>query len=143
MRILRLLGQNCLTVIKSFKLPNLCHLVRVQQEWTVFFICYPLVSLNACIYLFEGPVHVFWRRAWQPTPMFFPGESPWTEKPEGLQSIGSQRVRHDWCDLALAPSHYTLKDTVISGIGILFHVFPLSIILHYCKSNSVLIIVTL
>ena len=24
-----------------------------------------------------------------------PGESPWTEKPGGLQSIGSQRVRHN------------------------------------------------
>ena len=37
-----------------------------------------------------------WRRAWQPTPVFLPGESPWTEKPGGLQSLGSQRVRHDW-----------------------------------------------
>ena len=24
-----------------------------------------------------------------------PGESPWTEEPGGLQSMGSQRVRHD------------------------------------------------
>ena len=24
------------------------------------------------------------------------GESPWTEKPDWLQSMGSQRVRHDW-----------------------------------------------
>ena len=31
----------------------------------------------------------------QPTPGFLPGESPWTEKPGGLQSVGSQRVRHD------------------------------------------------
>ena len=38
----------------------------------------------------------FWRRAWQPTPVFLPGESPWTEEPGGLQSMGSQRVRHDW-----------------------------------------------
>ena len=22
-----------------------------------------------------------WRRAWQPTPVFLPGESPWTEEP--------------------------------------------------------------
>ena len=27
---------------------------------------------------------------------FLVGESPWTEKPGGLQSLGSQRVRHDW-----------------------------------------------
>ena len=36
-----------------------------------------------------------WRRAWQPTPVFLPGESPWTEEPGGLQSLGSQRVRYD------------------------------------------------
>ena len=34
-----------------------------------------------------------WRRAWQRTPVFLPGESQWTEEPGGLQSIGSQRVR--------------------------------------------------
>ena len=27
--------------------------------------------------------------------MFLPGESPWTEEPGGLQSLGSQRVGHD------------------------------------------------
>ena len=32
-----------------------------------------------------------WRRAWQPTPVFLPGESPWTEEPGGLQSMGLQR----------------------------------------------------
>ena len=37
-----------------------------------------------------------WRRAWPPTPVFLPGESPWTEEPGGLQSMGSKRVRHDW-----------------------------------------------
>ena len=37
-----------------------------------------------------------WRRAWQPTPVFLSGESPWTEEPGGLQSIGLQRVGHDW-----------------------------------------------
>ena len=28
------------------------------------------------------------------------GESPWTEEPGGLQSIGLQRVGHDWSSLA-------------------------------------------
>jgi len=28
-------------------------------------------------------------------PIFLPGESPWTEKPGGLQSMGSQRVGHN------------------------------------------------
>ena len=36
-----------------------------------------------------------WRREWQPTPVILPGESPWTEEPGGLQSMGSHRVRHD------------------------------------------------
>ena len=36
-----------------------------------------------------------WRRACQPTPVFLPGGSPWTEEPGGLQSTGSQRLRHD------------------------------------------------
>ena len=37
-----------------------------------------------------------WRRAWQPPPVFLPGESPRTAEPGGLQSMGSQRVGHDW-----------------------------------------------
>ena len=38
-----------------------------------------------------------WRRAWQLTPVFLPGASPWTEEePGGLQSMVSQRVGQDW-----------------------------------------------
>ena len=33
-----------------------------------------------------------WRRAWQSTLIFLPGES---QEPGGLQSIGSKRIRHD------------------------------------------------
>ena len=36
-----------------------------------------------------------WRRAWQSTPVFLPGESSWTEEPDGLRSIGLQRVGHN------------------------------------------------
>ena len=36
-----------------------------------------------------------WRRAWQPTPVFLPGESPGMEESGGLQSMGLQRIRHD------------------------------------------------
>ena len=35
------------------------------------------------------------RRAWQPTPVFLPGESPWTEESSRLQSVGLQRVGHN------------------------------------------------
>ena len=34
------------------------------------------------------PGKIPWRRAWQPTPVLLPGESPWTEEPGGLQSWG-------------------------------------------------------
>ena len=37
-----------------------------------------------------------WRRKWHPTPVFLPEKIPWTEESDGLQSKGSQRVRHDW-----------------------------------------------
>ena len=36
-----------------------------------------------------------WRRKWQPTPVFLPGESQGLGKPSGLLSMGSHRVRHD------------------------------------------------
>ena len=35
-----------------------------------------------------------WGRAWQPTPVFLPGESPQTEEPGGLQPTWSQGVRY-------------------------------------------------
>ena len=38
---------------------------------------------------------ILWRRKWQPAPVFLPGESPWTEEPCRLQSIGSQRGGHN------------------------------------------------
>ena len=41
-----------------------------------------------------------WRRAWQYTSIFLPAESPWTEEPDGPQSIGSHRLGHDWSNLA-------------------------------------------
>ena len=33
---------------------------------------------------------------WQHSPEFLPGNIPWTEEPGGLQSLGLQRVGHDW-----------------------------------------------
>ena len=46
---------------------------------------------------------ILWRRAWQPIPVFLPGESPWTEESSGLQSMGLQKVRHNW---ATKQTHY-------------------------------------
>ena len=52
---------------------------------------------------------ITWRRARQPTPVFSPGESPWTEEPGGLQSTGSQRVQHDWVTKPSATQLCSLK----------------------------------
>ena len=35
------------------------------------------------------------RREWQPTAVFLPGESSWTEEPGGLQPMDSQGAGHD------------------------------------------------
>ena len=38
---------------------------------------------------------------WQPTPVFLPGESPWTDEPGGLRSLRSQRVDvTEWLSIA-------------------------------------------
>ena len=31
-----------------------------------------------------------WRRKWQPTPAFFPGEIPWTEEPGELHGVAKE-----------------------------------------------------
>ena len=45
-----------------------------------------------------------YRRKWQPTPVFLPGESPGrgSGEPGGLPSMRPHRVGHDWSDLAAA-----------------------------------------
>ena len=51
-----------------------------------------------------------WRRKWQPTPVFLPRKSPWTEEPGGLQSMGLQRAEQDWSSWT-----YMYKDFIISS----------------------------
>ena len=49
-----------------------------------------------------------WRRAWQPLQSsVLAWKIPRTEKPGGLQSIESQRIRHDWSDLAHMHGFYS------------------------------------
>ena len=50
---------------------------------------------------------IAWRRKLQPIPVFLPGES-WTEEPEGLYSLGLQRV---W--QGLAPKQQCIKNQII------------------------------
>ena len=60
-----------------------------------------------------------WRRAWQPTPVFLPGESSWTEELGRLQSMRLQRVGHD-----RATKHIALS-------LIIYEIFDMSLISHF------------
>ena len=42
---------------------------------------------------------------------------PWTEEPSGLQSVGSQRIRHDW-----ATDTLTFISTMDKGFALVFTV---------------------
>ena len=58
-----------------------------------------------------------WRRAWQPTPVFLPGESPWTEEPSRPHSMGLQRVRCDWVtDISHCVYGMEIKMNTISNL---------------------------
>ena len=63
---------------------------RSPGEETSHLLQYPWVSLVAqiCLQCQRPGINVWdgkipWRRAWQPTPVFLPGELPWTEEPGG------------------------------------------------------------
>ena len=53
-----------------------------------------------------------WRRNWQPTPVFLPGESQGRGSLVGCLSLGSHRVGHDWSDLAAAAAAETGRPQV-------------------------------
>ena len=46
-------------------------------------------GFNSCIW------KIPWSRAWQPTPVFLPGKSTWTEELGGFQFMGLQTVGHN------------------------------------------------
>ena len=62
-----------------------------------------------------------WRREWQPTPIFLPGEFDGPKKkPSGLQSMELQRVRHN----QVTNTHEHIQ------VSILFQIIFLSKLLH-------------
>ena len=63
--------------------------LRVQHDWAI--------SLSLLLFTF-----MHWRRKWQPTPVFLPGESQGQGSLIGCHLLGSHRVGHDWRDLAAA-----------------------------------------
>ena len=65
---------------------------------------------------------ISWRRAWQPIPVFLPGESPWTKGPAGLQSMGSKES--DTTERLSTQQHYVSwrikRPTIMSIYFVLF-----------------------
>ena len=61
-------------------------------------ILYCLITREACLllYYFSFPRKIPWRREWQPTPVFLPGNPPLQRSLVGYRSLGSQKVRYDW-----------------------------------------------
>ena len=59
-----------------------------------------------------------WRRAWQPTPVFLPGESPWTEEPGGLQSMEPQESdTAEWLSSKIVGTELLEKSLAILSQG--------------------------
>ena len=56
-----------------------------------------------------------WRRKWQLTSVFFPGESQGRGETGGLPSMGSHKVGHDWSDLAAAAALVTNLDSIFKS----------------------------
>ena len=77
--------------------PSICHEVMgpdamILVIWMLSFK--PTFSLSSFTFM-------HWRRKWQPTPGFLPGESQGRGDPGGLPSMGSQsRTRLKWLSLA-------------------------------------------
>ena len=61
--------------------------LRVRHDW--------MTSLSLFTFM-------HWRRKWQPTLVFLPGESQGRGEPSGLLSMGLHKVGHYWSDLAAA-----------------------------------------
>ena len=87
---------NCHFVLQE--LLNVSKFIWSHLTWSWASLVAPSVkNLLQCRRLGFGPWvgNIPWRRAWQPTPVFLPGESPWTEEPGGLPSMGSWRLGND------------------------------------------------
>ena len=78
---------------------------------------------------FYPELFIYWRRKWQPTSVFLPGKSYGQRSVAGLQSLGLQRIRHDWvtslihfcCKLRVADLRR--MQTCLSSVQSLSHVW--------------------
>ena len=71
-----------------FKMDNqtyyLAHRVLLNTMWRTGWDG----SLGKNVYVYPWVGKIPLRRAWQPTPVFLPGESPWMEEPDGHSPWG-------------------------------------------------------
>ena len=69
---------------------------RLQYSWTCL-VAQTVKNQSAMLetWVWSLGWKIPWRRAWEPTPVFLPGESPWTEEPGRLQTVASQKFGHD------------------------------------------------
>ena len=58
---------------------------------------------------------IHWRRKWQPTPVFLPGESQGQGSLVGC-CLWGHRVRHDWSDLAVAAAAILMMLNIFSCV---------------------------
>ena len=76
-----------------------------RQEWNFLtnsannssYLVAPLEGKESAVVRETWVEKIPWRKAWQPTPVFLPGESPWMKEPGRLQSMG---VTKNWTRLS-------------------------------------------
>ena len=81
-----------------------------------------------------------WGRAWQPTLVFLPRESKWTEEPSVLQSIGLHTVGHDqsalaW-QIASVTSYACLLTVVFIPLGCGFSIWKIIMLDYILKKGE-------
>ena len=100
--------------------------LRVRHDWAT--------SLSLFTFM-------HWRRKWQPTPMFLPGESQGWGNLVGCRLWGC-RVGHDWSDLAAAVSasgfYYITRDLLMRHTGsvVVAHLVQLLLIMWDLSSPT-------
>ena len=65
--------------------------------------------------------------------VFLPGESQWEEEPDGLQSRGSQRVRHDWATKCTHTYHKGIMKIVFRMNKSIFFIYVKT---RYCYVDN-------
>ena len=106
---------------KSSKLRKVRASLLAQMVTMSEWICLQCGRLSFDPWIEKTP----WRRAWQPTPVFLPGEFQERSGHGGLQSMESQRGGHDWATNTHTPLHKAATDcrhhgssTVKAGLGL-------------------------